>query len=54
MNLDDRRVRIFISMIGLAFVIASLVVTFRLGSTTWGWALLLIGLALALALRWKR
>lgn len=54
MNLDDRRVRVVLSLFGLAFVIASLVVTFRTGSTTWGWALLLVGLALAVVLKWKR
>lgn len=54
MNRDDPRVRIVLSMAGLILVVASLIVTFRTGSTTLGWGLLLLALVCALILRWKR
>ncbi|GEM_PF-3657004 len=51
---DNPRVRVALSIIGLVFVLASLVVTFSTGSMAWGYGLLLIGLAVTLLLRWKR
>lgn len=54
MNRDNPRVRLALSIIGLVFIVASLVITFWTGSIVWGYGLLLVALAAALILRWRR
>lgn len=45
MNRDNPRVRLALSIIGLVFIVASLVMTFWTGSMVWGYGLLLVALA---------